>query len=55
MTNRERIESHNDRELARFLATVSGYGGNKEEVDFWEHWLKREEPQESEVQDADSD
>lgn len=39
MTNRERIEAYDNRELARFLASVAGYGGDKEEVDFWEHWL----------------
>lgn len=48
MTNRESIEASDNREFARFLATVAGYGGNKEEVDFWEHWLKEEKPQESE-------
>ena len=39
MTNRENIEASDNREFARFLASVAGYGGNKEEVDFWEHWL----------------
>ena len=34
MTNRKRIEAYDDREFARFLATVAGYGGDKEEVDF---------------------
>ena len=42
MTNRERIETYDNREFARFLATVAGYGGNKEEVDFWENWLKED-------------
>ena len=45
MTNRESIEAYDNREFARFLASVAGYGGNKEEVDFWEHWLKEEKPQ----------
>ena len=44
MTNRERIETYDNREFARFLASVAGYGGNKEEVDFWENWLKAEKP-----------
>ena len=44
MTNRERIEAYDNREFARFLASVAGYGGSKEEVDFWEHWLKAEKP-----------
>lgn len=45
MTNRESIETSDNREFARFLASVAGYPGNKEEVDFWEHWLKEEKPQ----------
>ena len=48
MTNREYIETCDDREFARFLASVAGYGGNKEEVDFWEYWLKKEHPQRNE-------
>lgn len=44
MTNRERIEAYDSREFARFLASVAGYGGDKEEVDFWEWWLKVEKP-----------
>lgn len=44
MTNRKRIEAYDDREFARFLATVAGYGGDKEEVDFWEDYLKAEKP-----------
>lgn len=44
MTNREHIETYDNREFARFLAQVAGYEGNKEEVDFWEHWLKAERP-----------
>lgn len=48
MTNREFIEASDNREFARFLASVVGYPGNKEEADFWEHWLKEEKPQESE-------
>jgi hypothetical protein len=43
MTNRERIENYDNREFARFLASVAGYGGDKEEVDFWEGWLKKTE------------
>ena len=46
MTNRESIEASDNREFARFLASVAGYGGNKEEVDFWENWLKEKKPQE---------
>lgn len=34
-----------DKEFARFLASVAGYNGNKEEVEFWEHWLKEEHSQ----------
>ena len=44
MTKREYITSLDDREFARFLASVAGYGGNTDEVDFWEHWLKEEHP-----------
>lgn len=44
MTNREHIETYDNREFARFLAWVAGYCGNKEEVEFWEHWLKAEKP-----------
>ncbi len=44
MTNRKYIETYDNREFARFLAQVAGYGGNKEEVDFWEHWLTKERP-----------
>ena len=40
MTNRECIEAYDNREFARFLASVAGYDGDKEEVDFWEGWLK---------------
>lgn len=47
MTNRENIENSDNREFARFLASVAGYPGNEEEVDFWERWLKEERPQES--------
>lgn len=51
MTNRERIETYDNREFARFLASVAGYVGNEEEVGFWEHWLKAEKLKaESEVQ-----
>lgn len=42
MTNREYIETYDNRDFARFLAWVAGYGGNSGEVDFWEHWLKTE-------------
>ena len=42
MTNRERVEKYDNRDFARFLASVAGYGGNKEEVDFWEEWLLKE-------------
>ena len=45
MTNRKHIETYDNREFARFLAWVSGYCGNKEEVDFWEHWLQAEKPE----------
>ncbi len=58
MTNREYIETYDNREFARFLASVAGYGGNKEEVDFWEDWLKAEKPKtesgDKEVKNADS-
>lgn len=54
MTNRENIENSDNREFARFLASVAGYPGNKEEVDFWEHWLKEEKPQESEKVDCET-
>lgn len=47
MTNREGLEASGNREFARFLASVAGCPGNEEEVDFWEHWLKEEKPQES--------
>ncbi len=49
MTNRERIEAYDNREFARFLASVAGYGGDKEEVDFWENWLKAEKPKRQKV------
>lgn len=56
MTNRERIETYDNREFARFLASVAGYGGNKEEVDFWEDWLKAEKSEaESVIKNENSD
>ncbi len=58
MTNREYIETYDNREFARFLASVAGYGGNKEEVDFWEDWLKQRNQKQKvgdkEVENADS-
>ena len=42
MTNREYMESLDDREFARVLAATTGNEGNKEEVDFWEFWLRKE-------------
>lgn len=48
MTNRERIETYDNREFARFLAAVAGYGGDKEEVDFWEDWLLKVEKSKAE-------
>lgn len=48
MTNRKRIEAYDDREFARFLASVAGYGGDKEEVDFWEDWLLKVEKSKAE-------
>lgn len=56
MTNRERIEAYDNREFARFLASVAGYGGNKEEVDFWEDWLKTDKSEaESVIKNENSD
>lgn len=53
MTNRERIETYDNREFARFLASVAGYGGDKEEVDFWEDWLLKVEKSKAESEDKE--
>ena len=45
MTNEEMLSSFDTREKARWIAMWRGWEGNKEEVDYWENWLK------SEVQD----
>lgn len=42
MTNEERLKNLNTRELARELAAISGWEGNKEQVDFFEYWLMKE-------------
>ena len=39
-TNADRIRSMTDEELARQIASFTGYEGNHEEVAFWLNWLK---------------
>lgn len=53
MTNRELIETYDNREFARFLAAVAGYSGGKEEVDFWENWLLKVEKSKAESEDKE--
>ena len=53
MTNRERIEAYDNREFARFLASVAGSGGDKEEVNFWEDWLLKVEKSKAESEDKE--
>lgn len=53
MTNRELIETYDNREFARFLAEVAGYSGDKEEVDFWEDWLLKVEKSKAESEDKE--
>lgn len=42
MTNEEMLSSFDTREKARWIAMLRGWEGNKEEVDYWENWLKSE-------------
>lgn len=42
MTNADKIRAMTDKELARTLAAVAGYEGNREEVGYWFNWLKAE-------------
>lgn len=42
MTNEERLKQMSTRELARELASIEGYEGNVEAVNYWEYWLSRE-------------